>query len=298
MKDADKETLYEEAADLFMRLQDAPDNCKAKAELGSFLARGRDAQRAYEKVSKAWAATAKKEKSRPGNLSIVLLAAGLGLAAYFLYPSARIFFLADLRSGFQPITSELSSGDTIILDAKSAIIDDTAVGARRVEILKGVGFFDVTPDARPFAVSIGPLEVIAIGTSFETAILPSGTSVAVVEGSVEVRSSDEIWRLEAGDRLHYSDLAETTRDIANLDTIASWRSDQFVVNGMLLSDVVDIIDRRLPGETLITSRTLSRTPITAGFDLSDPEQTLELLAESLGARVIAAPLPGRLLFAR
>ena len=68
------------------------------------------------------------------------------------------------------------------------------------------------------------------------------------------------------------------------DQIAAWRNDALIVDGMTLRDAVAILDRRLPGSVTVFGE-IGDLRVTGGFDLSEPEAVLRVLAETAGARL-------------
>ena len=72
-----KTELFDRAAEIFMRLQDAPQDARALQDKKEFLSQGKDAQRAFGQVSKAWAASGmRKPPKGPANVvSLALLGA-------------------------------------------------------------------------------------------------------------------------------------------------------------------------------------------------------------------------------
>lgn len=283
--------LYERAADIFMRLQDDPSDPAALRDQHAFLQQGDHAKAAFDKVRKAWA-TSGARKSSPGTGILVALAV-FGLGAFFAFEPLRIAMLADLSSDRAPAISKLASGDRVTLDAGSALEDDTDDTIRRVTLLEGASFFEVTPQAKPFVVDVGSLEVHVLGTSFETTYLRGGASVAVFEGAVDVQQGNRAWQLSAGDSLYFSRQTGVVITEIGSKNVALWREDRLVVNGMRFQDLLSIIDRRMPGETLVLNSVLAETRITGGFDLNDPMTALDALTQSLEAQVISGGILGR-----
>ena len=297
MSDPSDEGLVREATRLFLRLREDPENEQLIEERDAFLARGEAERRAYDQLLRAWQLTGRKRRPRRSNLILIL--AMLVASVYFANEPLRIFWLADFRTQLERTQLRLASGDSIDLDARSAVIDGTDGDQRRVALLQGAAFFDVDTKSRPFVVEIGALSAHAIGTAFETARLQDAVFVAVSEGLVEVRLNSASWHLTAGERLRWTPDDHVTVEAISIDSVATWRNDRLIADGMTFEQVANVIDRRLPGRIVIYDGALAGALVSGGLDLDEPMQALRTLAAAEEARVISAPglvtliLPGR-----
>lgn len=297
MSEDHRESLMREAADIFLQLRDDPRNPELQARRDAFCARGQAENDAYHELVKTWKASGVMQA--PKRLrSIILFLCGFLGASYFAYEPIRISILADLATTSIPIQATLASGDVVLLDADSALIDDTTGKERDVALLEGAAFFDVEVDEVPFNVVIGEVTVSVVGTSFEAAFLDDTVIVSVFEGRVNVSSDNEMWELSAGD--HFSWKENRTANVEQRSTtdIATWRGDRLIVDGMTLGQAAAIIERRLAGPVVFTNQRLRRTRVTGTLDLSDPLLALRLLAETGGGQVFHAPGVGRIIASR
>ncbi|MEM8796727.1 MAG: FecR domain-containing protein [Pseudomonadota bacterium] len=280
----------EEAVRIFRRLNANPDDAQAQKERDAFLARGPEERDTYERLLKgvklASHVLSPKPKSPPKvTIILVLVLAGL---IYALYQPLSIRLQADQITHYQPETRELSSGDIIVLDASTAIADQSDDEARQVRLFEGAVFFDVATEERPFVVAANGVQVQVIGTEFEVAREGRIVSVAVAEGEVEVRSEGRIWQLLSGDHLLLSGDGEPVVSERPIETIAGWRQDFIITDGMTTSEVAEIIDRRIPGPVVVIGGDLSKTELGGRLDLSDPFGALEALATISGGQVRSA----------
>ncbi|MEM8699060.1 MAG: FecR domain-containing protein [Pseudomonadota bacterium] len=286
--------LLGEAADIYTRFQQAPEDAEILAERAAFLARGAAEERAYRHINKVWQASGVPKRTRSKALPVLLALLVCGLA-FFGYDPMRNAFLADHRTGAGTDQVTLLSGDRVDMDAATALADATETGARRVELLDGAAFFTVEKNPRPFVVTLGSVEVEAVGTAFETAFLDGGVLVAIAEGKVIVREAGREWPLEPEDRLFLTGDNKAQIGKVGIADIAGWRSVRMTANGMTLAEVAAILDRRIPGPVLILASDLAEERITGSFDLSDPESALRNLAASVGGSVISAGPLGAIL---
>lgn len=280
-----KKKLLAEAVHIFLRLQDNPDDVAAKKERDAFCARGDEENAAYAELEATWKTTG--IMGLRSKLLPVLVLCVFGLAAWSVADPLRIRWSSDLRTGAEPVAEMLASGDAVTLDGGSALIDDTDGAQRRVELLEGAALFDVEPTGAPFEVRIGELTVEVIGTTFEAGFLEDGYQIAVEHGDVRVRLQAQTWRLEAGDKLVWSNDAEASVTRLAPEDVAAWRSDVLIADGLSLAQAAAVIDRRLPGRIVIVGQDLAAARATGSLSLTEPLTALRTLALTRDARVIS-----------
>ncbi|MEM8796109.1 MAG: FecR domain-containing protein [Pseudomonadota bacterium] len=285
-----------EAASIHQRLDLNPDDLDAKRDRDEFLARGEAERDAYARIAKGVeiatrVGRARKRKQKKPPQIILLLAVAIGAVFYFFYQPASIYLRADHITGLDRQSVQLASGAEVTLDASSAIIDRSDGKIRRVELLKGAAYFVVERDPRGFAVGVDGIIIEVTGTEFEVTKLDHQILVGVAEGSVDVDINGRRMALSAGDQLRWSPGQEPIVTQAPLANIGIWRQDDIVADGMTFSDVVEILDRRIPGPVYILSDDISQTPFGGRLNLSDPAAALRTIAAVKGANVrSAAPL--------
>jgi transmembrane sensor len=90
----------------------------------------------------------------------------------------------------RPEQRTLPDGSTIDLNAGAEIEVTFSNSFRRVVLRKGEAHFQVTKDAlRPFVVTAGAVEVLAVGTAFSVDFGTSAVDVLVTEGRVAVNTT-------------------------------------------------------------------------------------------------------------
>lgn len=287
MSDADRQDRVREATRIFLRLREDPENTALLAAREAFLARGPTEREVYEKLVRAWQAARERRPMRSGGLLLLLCAVLAGL--YVAADPLRIQFLADHVTDYRHEAVMLESGDAAVLDAGSALSDDTISGERRVALLRGAAFFEVDPSERRFVVEAGDVTAEVIGTSFEISRLRDAVLVTVAEGSLRVTTAGESWRLSAGERLRWNQGEGGTIEAIAPANVAAWRDGQLVTDGMSFGEVAEVLDRRLSGRILVLDGELSASTVSGGLDLTRPEAALQTLAEVRSARVISAP---------
>jgi transmembrane sensor len=111
------------------------------------------------------------------------IAAGAALYVHSMGPDVYATALGEQRS------VRLEDGSIVTLNAQSTIEVAFSDARRDVRLLSGEVLFDVEKDpARPFQVLASGTTIRAVGTAFNVRHRGEGTTVTVVEGTVEVAS--------------------------------------------------------------------------------------------------------------
>lgn len=85
-------------------------------------------------------------------------------------------------------TVMLDDGSVVTLNTGSKLRVDFTPTRRDVSLLAGQALFQVAKDrSRPFVVTAGDRQVVAVGTEFDVRLEPQGLRVALLEGRVKVR---------------------------------------------------------------------------------------------------------------
>lgn len=281
-----KRRRAEEAANILRRLIDNPDDQTAQKDRDEFLGRGQAERRIYERIKRGLLAA--KQGYRDRNRRYVFVMLGVVLASLFLaMEPLRQTHLADHRTQSAMQTVALMSGDIVMLDASSALNDNTDSDKRAVTLLAGTGFFDVQSDRRRFIVAAGKARIEALGTRFEVSHVGEDVIVSVEEGLVEVSYENTVRQLAAGYQFRSSARGSVARAIATED-VASWREDRLVLDGLTFGEAAELIGRRLAGPVIVVGGSLARDEVAGIVDLSQPENALRTLAASAGAGLIQA----------
>lgn len=207
------------------------------------------------------------------------------LALVFV-PNLVLRWQADYATGTgEQRTVSLADGTTVALGPDSAI-DIAYVGnARRVRLLSGQAFFEVTHDpSRPFQVEARALEVTDLGTGFDVQLAPDGASVAVAHGAVRVDyagASPPVSRnLQAGEWMQVAWSGQAVQGGEPADQVAAWRHGRLIANDRPVSKVVDELRPYFNGIIVLTSTALGERRVTGVYDLHDPEAALRALGQA------------------
>jgi len=290
------EVLTRHAVRIFLRLRDDPDNATILLARDAFLARGPAERAAWDRAKRAASAVrdGRAKGKGPARMLLLALVVGTMLAAAASHRPLRMALAADAWTAQVPSSLVLASGDAVHLDAASAIVDETgtaAGAARRVRLLEGAAFFDVAATGTRFEVIAGPALIEVVGTAFEVTQAGDAVRVAVAEGEVVVSFADTTVTLQANEQARFAQNGSHRVDAVEMRSIAAWRENRLVTDGMEFADAVRIIERRLPGRVAIMGTGAPLGRVTGGLDLNDPEQALRALAALRGGRVVSI-VPG------
>lgn len=205
---------------------------------------------------------------------------------------------AEAQSQFNTAIGEqrsvsLSDGSVVNLNTQSRVKVAFSAAARDIFLLEGQAIFKVRHDAtRPFRVHVGSSVVQAIGTQFDVYRLKDRTSVAVIEGIVQVipnatglLDAEALAKLPANTRVPAGQsiaiVADgTVTEQAKVDTkeAGAWRQRRLVFHKSTVAEIAAEFNRynqtqiRVEGDALRAEQRFSGV-----FDADDPESLLAYL---------------------
>ena len=226
---------------------------------------------------------------------VLTAAAGAALAACIalaVLPDALLSLRANHSSTTGEIkTVDLEDGSQLFLAPESAVALSFGPAERRVELLHGEAFFDVTTEeARPFLVDAGDVETQVLGTRFAVGLGEASAQVAVEEGSVQVSypagltdSAAGRETLSPGERVRVGPDGRVIRDAMSPSLVAAWRDGKLVAQNRPLGELVAVLDRYFDGWIVVADAELAREPLTGIYALSDPKAALRAMVATQGA---------------
>lgn len=222
------------------------------------------------------------------------MATAAALALLVAWPDAWLRLQADHRSDHRVQSVQLPDGSRAVLDADSAIAVHFDDHARRIELLRGRAWFEVTPDAqRRFSVAAGDGVIEDISTAFTVARIDRTVETEVGQGSVRVANPvDGGWtHLRVGQRASYGTSSGVTRlaDVA-ADRVGAWRQGELLLDRAGVADAVHDVARYRRGPTFIRGDLSQLPAVSAALRIEQPEQALDALAATAGLQVTRLPL--------
>jgi len=313
-----REQAISQAMDWLLRLQTEPESEALRQRHRQWLEASELHRDAWEQARVSWrllralpprgteatgepnpaAATAAarppRRRSRVHGIAAVAIAACLLVA---LLPGLLLHWRADQITpvGVTRLVN-LPDGSQAHLGADSAIQVDFADGARRVTLLRGEAFFDVTRDPRhPFVVRAEQMEITVLGTRFNVAIGALSDTVSVASGKVRVtdRGTDQprpLADLLPGQQLSLSHDGEVRQNRLAIEDVGGWRQRRLFVVDAAIADVIATLRRYDDHGIVLTSEALGARRVTGAYDLSTPERALNNLVEPHQGKVFSTPL--------
>lgn len=211
--------------------------------------------------------------------------------AFFYAPGIVLRLQADYVSAVAELRSlDLEDGSIVRLGPDSAVDVAYTAGERRVRLLKGEAFFDVTPDpARPFTVTARTLETTVLGTSFNVRLGNDDAEVAVRSGQVRVdypAGPPVAERLQSGNWVHVAWNGRVERGSVPADEVAPWLHGQMIARDRPMAGVVDELRRYYGGAIVFAGSDLGRRRVTGVYNLSDPVAALRAIVASHGGSAL------------
>lgn len=219
---------------------------------------------------------------------------GLAVAACLLLALGSVagwqpqFWLQDLRadytSGAQVRQVTLADRSQLTLDAGTAVTVDFDQGARRVRLLRGAAFFEVSHTGEPFLVDAQGGEVRVLGTQFEVREQGEGAQVTVRSGRVAVTpAAGQVAReLTANQRLGFAHGVAGELEAVDSDSRLAWRQGWLNYYQVPLGQVVEDIGRYYPGRILLLDGELAQRKVSGSFPVAQPLAALDSLGKVMG----------------
>lgn len=206
-----------------------------------------------------------------------------------------------------PVRQVLPDGSIVELKAGAAVEPAFTAALRKIVLLRGEAHFQVTHDtARPFVVSVGGVDVQAVGTAFSVQYGKAAVEVLVTEGRVAVQPAlsanplpssapsvpgFEVF-VDAGNfavvGIDATALALPPRVMPmptlELKERLAWRVPQLQFSGTLLAEVIAMINVHGSVRLSIGDEGLGKVRISGVLRADNLDTLLELLAESHGIK--------------
>lgn len=236
------------------------------------------------------------------------LAAGVAGVAGFIGWREMFAFETYATGVGEQSTVPLRDGSVVTLNTSSQVRVRFSSARRELELVQGQAHFDVAKDReRPFAVSAGNGEVLALGTAFDVYRRTHDTVVTLIEGSVSVTpDASEGYRdgvvLVPGQQVTFgaAGVVLVPTD-ADLQRASAWRQRKLVFADTPLAEAIAEANRysRLKIELRAPGQTSAK--ISGTFDAGHNEAVAEGLQAYFGLRadrsgedlIVLSPANGR-----
>ncbi|WP_273822509.1 FecR family protein [Pseudomonas asplenii] len=305
----DANTVREEAAAWFVRVQEAPLSAVQQAEFDAWRNRHPLHQEEFDLLQGLWSATdllprarlqalceVPPERSRRRPLlryavaaGVLAVAVGLGLFSGLNHPAPYSATFATVLGERRQVA--LPDGSVIDLNSRSRVRVSYERDRRSVELEQGEALFSVEHDSsRPFVVQTGVGKVTVTGTRFDVRRDPTQTRVVVEAGTVRVQGrnarDDEFVSLTAG----LGTRVDAQGNVAAAQAVdpgelTAWRSGKLVFNNASLADVVAEVSRYRDRPLTVANPAVGNLRLTSVFKLNDTDALLNALPNILPVAV-------------
>ncbi len=182
---------------------------------------------------------------------------------------------------------ELSDGSVIYLNTQSRVHVRYGVHARDIDLQRGQALFQVARStARPFRVHAAGVIIQALGTQFDVRLNAGQTTVAVMEGAIQVLSQGSTEsigapaRVDAGEGIAIDNRGQIRRTPQiDSEAVSAWRRQRLIFRNDDLATIVTEFNRynasprlRIEGDALRDRR------FHGTFNAHSPESLLTYLA--------------------
>ncbi|AFK55980.1 FecR family protein [Tistrella mobilis] len=280
----------------FLLLNEEPVAAEDRAAFARWLAGGEGRVAAYARAEELWdrfgavkpAWQRMQTRRRVGRRAVLTGGVALmaGAAASQLVAPGRL--LADETTG----TGErrqlvLADGSRVELGGRSALSTRLDGSRRLVTLEAGEAWFRPAADPRPFVLRTGQgLMTATAGAAFDVKRRGGVTIAAALEGGLRLHpAAGAPVDLAAGHRSAFDDRAAGAPRPCRAQEVLAWRRDRIVFEDETLAAVVEDLDRYRPGRILLGGDRVAGLKVTAVFDLTRPDQALDILAETLDLRI-------------
>jgi transmembrane sensor len=215
-------------------------------------------------------------------------AAALGAASFALlvfHDDMSIFLRSDFYAGAGDTKRvTLADGSHVELNARSAIAVHYDAGQRRVSLLEGEAWFEVSPDpARPFVVEASGGTITALGTAFDVEVGKAWAHVTVEQHRVMVGSSGENIIVAEGEQTAFGARSAPQKPSpVNVARATGWRRGRLFFDNAPLGEVVAALGRYHHGLVYFVDSALRARRVNGVFGTEDPVAAIGEIETSLG----------------
>lgn len=191
-------------------------------------------------------------------------------------------------------TVNLADGSTVYLNGLSRLEVNFSETERRVDLLEGEAYFDVSHDVeRAFVVTVAGAEVQAIGTAFDIDAGSQALTVTVTDGTVGITVGTAYGQYGAGTKVRIpagseglEDFVVTKLVLENYEDAVSWRDGVLTFAGEPLSVALERINRQSSKRIVLGDPSLANLQIFGSFSQDNLAGFLSALETLYRIRVV------------
>jgi len=301
----------DEAAQWFVRLQDAQLSAADRQRFDAWCNEHPDHQYEFDVLQGLWSATDLLPKARLQALcetpverpkrravlryavaaSVVTVALGLGLFSGLDHPKPYSAEFSTRLGEHRQVA--LPDGSVMDLNSRSVVAVHYEKGRRGVELKQGEAMFSVEHDtSRPFVVAAGAGQVTVTGTRFDVRRDEDQARVMVEAGTVKVQghSADKVVTLTAGLGTHVDNTGSVAAAYAvNTEELTAWRTGKLVFNNASLGEVAREVSRYREQPLRVSTPAVGNLRLTSVFKANDTDALLKALPHILPVALRTLP---------
>jgi transmembrane sensor len=190
----------------------------------------------------------------------------------------------------QRSTFVLEDGSSVELDAQSKIDVAFTEHRRAVALLEGQALFNVAKtSSRPFVVSAGDQEIVAIGTVFHVRLDEHAVQVTLLEGKVRVEESGNAGVVltpgkqltEIREDVHAQAAPQSVEAVRDVDVakVTGWREGRVFLDDLSLAEAVAEMNKYSATQVRIEGAQLGQLRVNGMFRAGDPEAFVTAVAD-------------------
>ncbi|OQP64850.1 hypothetical protein A3860_19030 [Niastella vici] len=216
--------------------------------------------------------------------SLILIAGAVILFTVLTKKKRSPNTIAITRQTDQTILNDtLPDGSIAIINNHSLLQYPVQFTGNREVQLNGEAFFNVTPDAsKPFIISVGPVHIKVIGTSFNVRKGTDSIEVVVRTGIVRMLNDKDSITLKAGNKgiYHISTQRFSILETFNVNEVA-YATKIFNFENASLKEIASQLQKAYGIKIVITNKDLEACTMSSSFDNKSIEYIFEVLAMTL-----------------
>lgn len=216
----------------------------------------------------------------------------VALAGALFYLQQRTPLIATAVGEQRMLT--LNDGTRIFLntDTRLSVAEDAA--QRRVQLARGEAWFDVARDPRrPFVVTAGDQQVVALGTDFVVRRESRQLTVTLVEGKVRVSpispSAKSERVLMPGQRLMFVGRKPPQLDEPAIDKVTAWRRGEVIFDNTRLQDATAEMNRYSAVKLIIDDPHAADIRLSGIFRAGDSARFAQAVGETYHLAIVHEP---------
>jgi len=222
--------------------------------------------------------------------AVLLIAAGIGTAAYFMLKKQAVddVFIA---SSEKIKHDTLPDGSTITLNRNSTLsFSSSDYGRNRTVHLKGEAYFEVKHDeSNSFIVEAGGIKIEDVGTAFNVKANPDSRIVFVVVESGEVKiltDASDTLHLVAGETAEYNMETKVIAKGVNEDkNLSAYKDKIFIFENTELKVIVKLLNDVYGSSIILENDEAGSCRLTASFNNETLDAILDIIAETLHLQI-------------